>query len=469
MKKKLVCGLLLGSMLLMASGIQVMADEGTVETNFFKVNYSGDWQYEEDYFYNNDGYGEVTFFIGTGTYDNTTSVKILAEKEHSYNFRKDLISRAVDLEAYAAGDVEKIKIGELEYTVTNPGNPIYVYRDEPSGVSISLMVRGETEIPAVEELLNGLSFTLTDEGNVDAPYPWEGVPFEPVLNSQMIGTYTIVPEFVPFKESFTTWDIMCYRFEKVGNAVHVLQDTKLHTYDDSDGSLTYVSTTALEQDTEFISADQNGMLYMSPGIGKIYGMKDGQKAFQSEVNGDLYMHPSGEWGLTSWVNSDTQKVKNQDGILSAEPWVLTGLNDDAARQGIFKTIHELAITNEHVLVGGGLAEGICKVAVYDYDGNLIQTMGGNDFSEPDYIGYITGMVETANGYVAADGNMRDFYFWTKEGTVIGTISAADLFGTNYPWIEDMQLLDDGSILVALTEERTDRSCNELLFFRLTGF
>ena len=69
MKKKLVCGLLLGSMLLMASGIQVMADEGTVETNFFKVNYSGDWQYEEDYFYNNDGYGEVTFFIGTGTYD----------------------------------------------------------------------------------------------------------------------------------------------------------------------------------------------------------------------------------------------------------------------------------------------------------------------------------------------------------------------------------------------------------------
>ena len=74
-----------------------------------------------------------------------------------------------------------------------------------------------------------------------------------------------------------------------------------------------------------------------------------------------------------------------------------------------------------------------------------------------------------NGYVAADGNMRDFYFWTKEGTVIGAISVTDLFGTNYPWIEDMQLLDDGSILVALTEEREDRSCNELLFFRLTGF
>lgn len=37
------------------------------------------------------------------------------------------------------------------------------------------------------------------------------------------------------------------------------------------------------------------------------------------------------------------------------------------------------------------------------------------------------------------------------------------------WLEDMQLLDDGSLLIMLTQERDDGSANELMFFRLTGF
>ena len=35
--------------------------------------------------------------------------------------------------------------------------------------------------------------------------------------------------------------------------------------------------------------------------------------------------------------------------------------------------------------------------------------------------------------------------------------------------EDMQLLDDGSLLILLTQQREDGSANELMFFRLTGF
>lgn len=38
-----------------------------------------------------------------------------------------------------------------------------------------------------------------------------------------------------------------------------------------------------------------------------------------------------------------------------------------------------------------------------------------------------------------------------------------------PWLEDMQLLDDGSLLILLTQKRDDGSANELMFFRLTGF
>jgi hypothetical protein len=82
---------------------------------------------------------------------------------------------------------------------------------------------------------------------------------------------------------------------------------------------------------------------------------------------------------------------------------------------------------------------------------------------------ITGMAETENGFVAADGNMREIQFWAKDGTHVGAISTEDIFGVSYPWLEDMQLLDDGSLLIMLTQERDDGSANELMFFRLTGF
>ena len=129
------------------------------------------------------------------------------------------------------------------------------------------------------------------------------------------------------------------------------------------------------------------------------------------------------------------------------------------------------ITNSHIMVAGSMAvedEGT-KIVVYDYDGNQLLKLGGEDISSPDKLGSITGMAETENGFVAADGNMREIQFWAKDGTHVGAISTEDIFGVSYPWLEDMQLLDDGSLLIMLTQERDDGSANELMFFRLTGF
>ena len=105
---------------------------------------------------------------------------------------------------------------------------------------------------------------------------------------------------------------------------------------------------------------------------------------------------------------------------------------------------------------------------YTYRNQLLK-LGGEDISSPDKLGSITGMAETENGFVAADGNMREIQFWAKDGTHVGAISTEDIFGVSYPWLEDMQLLDDVSLLIMLTQERDDGSANELMFFRLTGF
>lgn len=166
-----------------------------------------------------------------------------------------------------------------------------------------------------------------------------------------------------------------------------------------------------------------------------------------------------------------QKIANQGGNLTAEPWILTGLNNDEERKGLFSMIDDVQITNSHIMVAGSMAvedEGT-KIVVYDYDGNQLLKLGGEDISSPDKLGSITGMAETENGFVAADGNMREIQFWAKDGTHVGAISTEDIFGVSYPWLEDMQLLDDGSLLIMLTQERDDGSANELMFFRLTGF
>lgn len=287
----------------------------------------------------------------------------------------------------------------------------------------------------------------------------------------MVGSYTIVPEYIPFKEAQGVMQIMDHQFVKQGNQAFHLLENKLDTYEYSESGLEFVSSMELDDDFEYLSGDSSGMLYLSPGIGDVIGVKDGKKALQTTVDGDLNMHPSGEWGISFWVNSDTQKIANQGGNLTAEPWILTGLNNDEERKGLFSMIDDVQITNSHIMVAGSMAvkdEGT-KIVVYDYDGNQLLKLGGEDISSPDKLGPITGMAETENGFVAADGNMREIQFWAKDGTHVGAISTEDIFGVSYPWLEDMQLLDDGSLLIMLTQERDDGSANELMFFRLTGF
>ena len=70
------------------------------------------------------------------------------------------------------------------------------------------------------------------------------------------------------------------------------------------------------------------------------------------------------------------------------------------------------------------------------EGNQQLLLGGDQHEDPAYFGSLTGLAATANGYIAADGNMREFYFWSKDGTLLAEVDCYDMFGTRYPWIED---------------------------------
>lgn len=114
-------------------------------------------------------------------------------------------------------------------------------------------------------------------------------------------------------------------------------------------------------------------------------------------------------------------------------------------------------------------EYTCSVSVFEGADNQQLLLGGDQHEDPAYFGSLTGIAETANGYIAADGNMREFYFWSKDGTLLAEVDCYDMFGTRYPWIEDVKVAEDGSVMVLMTQDRDDDSASELMVFRLTGF
>ena len=456
------------------AGESKFKDRKNADLGLFKIYYPESWQYDEEHMQKEDGYAQITFFDGKTREDSLHEVIVSATNEDAYSFRKNLDAVGVKLNDYADGKMETSSIGNAEYTVITKNDAegaLYKYRREQSGVSYSVNVNREKENEKVKALLEGIWLELKDEGKKDSPWPWEGEPFQPVLEQQMIGSYTIVPEYIPFEKPQEIFKIMDHKFYKQGEKLFHLLENHLDTYTYSTDCMQYLSTMELEKEYEYISADSGGMLYLSQGIFEVIGVKDGQKVLQTTVDGDLAMHPSGKWGISFWVNSDTQKITKQDGNLVAAPWILTGLNDDASRKGPFSMLDDVEVTDKHILVAGKIAaeEDNTKIIVYDCDGKQLLELGGKDISDQDNLGSITGMAETENGYVAIDGNMRKIQFWNKEGTHVGAIDAEAIFGTRYPWLEDMQLLEDGSILVMTTQKRNDESANELMLFRLTGF
>ena len=121
------------------------------------------------------------------------------------------------------------------------------------------------------------------------------------------------------------------------------------------------------------------------------------------------------------------------------------------------------------MAGGAVENNENTIFVYDLSGVLQTKLGGTEFGEDDSLGSVTAVVETANGYMALDGNMRTVLFWAPDGTFIGSAEDSDLFGTSYPWMSSASVMADGSILIGMTEERPDESADEFIVYRLTGF
>ena len=151
----------------------------SLKLGLFTVYYPEEWKYDKERMQEDDDYSYVRFFDGETADDSGNSIYIEATKEDAYKYRKGLIAFGVDLKEYAEGKAETVSIGNAEYAVmpeNDSGRCTYMYRHEQSGTSYDIRVEGEAASDSVKELLEGIVMELKDEGNEDAPWPWEGEP-----------------------------------------------------------------------------------------------------------------------------------------------------------------------------------------------------------------------------------------------------------------------------------------------------
>lgn len=309
----------------------------------------------------------------------------------------------------------------------------------------------ETALPTSEET------SEDDDIEID---PEDGEPFMGGFFSEMVGNITIDAEWIPFETPLVVDDIFDATLAVAGDAYYIITDGEVKEYSLIDDEFVLQSELDLDDDYEGLCADNNGVLYLSGFMEDFIGFRDNTQIFSHDGPDMVAMHPSGEWGISWFSGPDVEVIKLDDGTLETDDWTFEEVGN----------INSLNISENYIFISGPGAENKEQsIFVYDFDGDLELTLGGTAFGEPDSLGSVTVTVETSNGFMALDGNMRNLCFWKPDGTFIGTIEDGDLFGTSYPWLSTAVPLADGSILVGMTEERADESADEFIVYRLTGF
>ena len=242
----------------------------------------------------------------------------------------------------------------------------------------------------------------------------------------------------------------------IGDTVYILSDGFLREYTVEADELDWVNDTELDEEYSSISS-AGGSIWLSGFMAPMVKLDDGVEVDSFDDYDEVAIAPNGTWGINWFSSPECEKLTINGTSISNTDITFSEVN----------MISALFVDDDHIYVCGDSADDSGhKVYVYDPNGNLLLTLADE---EGESLGSITFMAKTENGYIGFDGNMRDVILWTAEGEYIGDASDGDLFSTNYPWFCSAALLEDGSILAIMTDDRADSSATELLAFRITGF
>ncbi len=443
------------------SKVESEPEAGKVElsTSMFTLSYPEEdgWVYNEE---DLEGSRWYTLRMKQTDADGNTIgyVMIDTTEEECGGYRTALHNTGFDAyDLVVNGAYERYTIGGKEFVCKEDsfGNRWYYGRDEASGVTLKLSVSDLSGDEKVDRLLDGLTFTLQDCGNVDPPWPWNGTPYQGEDLSATVGSVTIQSQWLPIDKPLTTFDTFDHDIEVVGDKAYIVSGDLMREYAYDGSSLTLLQEIPLEGDYKGIDAKSDGTLLLNSFGYPLLEWKDGETLNSYSGLDYFAAAPDGSWGISYFVSSECSKVTLSNGEKTTEPISFPEV----------ESMSYLRVDDKYIYACGNSAETDQHTAyVYDHSGKLQKTLEGDDM-----LGSLTYITETKNGFLGMDGNMREIVLWDKDGNFLGDVDDRDIFGTNYPWFCASDIQPDGSIIVIMTEDRQDDSSMELIAYRLTGF
>lgn len=442
------------------------SEGGMIENEFWSLSYSGDWVVDEASSLKSEGvFATALLAIPDGDTD-TVSVYLEAARKDVSDYR-DMIAAAGE-DAYTLITMQTADytgIGGIDFlredgTYNDLPMIHYFARVENAGITVQLRVTGEVEDPRVQELLDTVRFSPEDIGNIDPPWPWEGEPIVLSDHAAQLGSAQVMARQLLAEECIISDNPYDGHLAAFGDQLFVLYRDSLKIYDMDGSSLRLSGEVPLDDSYRYITACENGIVYLADYEHKLVGFQNGEQVVSCDCENYVVMHPSGEWGLSFLTYNDVEKITLSGDGYTSESWTL-----DAVR-----SISSVSISRDHIVVSGESAEnGFAAVFVYDFDGNLCMTLGDKPDSAADALGSVSAAVETEAGFLALDSTGRRVAAWTPDGSFCGATDDEYLFGTRNPYMNSMTADGNGNVFIGMAEQRPDQSAAEYILFGVTGY
>lgn len=437
-------------------------DYNVVKT-FWKANIPDTLKENEEYAFEDSDYSSNIFEALNSNEEVERYVKIEVTTEDSLDYRRGIISYDIDLKDYAEGKIDTVTLGGMDFAKISTEswgetNTVFMARYEASQMSVTIIITGDADSDDIQSVLNTIEFALPEGTETDAPYPWDGEPLITQTGTADIGSYNLTAKQINASESILPNDIFDNRVAVVGDTMYALSDYHLYILKVNGTEAELLETVELEDDYSQMSCDENGNVYISGFMGPLLVYRDGKQTDAPDGEDQFVISRDGSFGVEYFTQpDDVNKVTiNEDGTVSRETLPVD--------TNIISMVSDVFITKDYILISGNAAdESGHKLFVFDHSGKYLKTLADE---ENGSLGSITGAVQTDNGILAVDGNMRTVILWDNDGKYIGEVNDGDLFGTNYPWISGLMQTSDGEIYVSMVEERTDKSWDEMIMFRL---
>ncbi|NLY09486.1 MAG: hypothetical protein GXZ11_06265 [Tissierellia bacterium] len=388
-------------------------------------------------------------------------------RDKATSTREDIVKQGFDLKEYAEKKIDgAINLGDaycVKYNGKSSGDETVVVqgRDEARTTDIVITFYGAELDKEQQMFLDSFTLLTEDLGKKDAPFPWEGSRFEPTVKEAQIGKYKLNAEYIKLEEPITTYETFKADSVVSGEYLYIIIPKELYIYKLGEKN-TLVKKVDIEDGIEHIGVDAAGRVIASGFMEKALVFEGEEQTMTLSFDKRLSVSPFTDFAISYFLNPLELKkvVIGEEGDITESDFKLSDASGVALQGSVSPVLIE-----KNSLGGPGSFEDDDKqgLGIYGHDGNFIIGLKG---TENDPVGSIHGYAEGANGYLAADSNMRDFKIWAKDGTYIGAVEDGDFLGTDYPWFSMMKRGLDDIIYLTITQERADKSSREVLVFKL---